>query len=338
MPQVSVLTAVYNSEKYLRTCLDSLLAQTLSDAEFICIDDGSTDSSLSILQAYAQKDSRFRILHFEENRGMAIARNEALTVATGKYIAMLDSDDWFSPDTLALAVEAIETTPQADCAVMRLILHYDDKGTTEEYPIKTHKKQLTGFEAFRMSLDWSLHGLYLVRTSIHQAYPFDTSCRLYSDDNTTRLHYLHSRRVVMSAAEYHYRKHPESLTTVVSPLRFLYMDANLSMKRQIQAEAQAGNLGTQAEDTLNFYENHRWLNIVGCYWYYYNHQSHFSHEEQQQIEQKFQNMLSTIEKKRIRPSLKYKLGYYPFKSYQTFVRMENFYFKLRKLLKNESAQ
>ena len=84
MPKVSVLTAVYNSEKYLRTCLDSLLAQTLSDAEFICIDDGSTDSSLSILQAYAQQDCRFRILHFAENRGMAIARNEALKVAKGE--------------------------------------------------------------------------------------------------------------------------------------------------------------------------------------------------------------------------------------------------------------
>ena len=335
MPKVSVLTAVYNSEKYLRTCLDSLLAQTLSDAEFICIDDGSTDSSLSILQAYAQQDCRFRILHFAENRGMAIARNEALKVAKGEYIAMLDSDDWFSPDTLAQAVDAIESTPQADCAVMRLILHYEDKGTTEEFPIKTHKRLLSGSEAFRLSLDWSLHGLYLVRSTIHQAYPFDTSCRLYSDDNTTRLHYLHSRLVVISSAEYHYRKHPDSLTSADSILRFLYMDANLSMKRQIEAEAQAGHLGADAEDTLNFYENHRWLNLVGCYWYYYNHLSHFSPEQQQQIEQKFQTMLSTIEPQRIRPSLKYKLGYYPFKNYKTFARAENFYFRLRKLLKRE---
>ena len=335
MPKVSVLTAVYNSEKYLRTCLDSLLAQTLSDAEFICIDDGSTDSSQSILQAYAKQDSRFRILQFAENRGMAIARNEALKVAQGEYIAMLDSDDWYSPDTLAQAVQAIESIPQADCAVMRLILHYEEKGTSEEFPIKIHKRQLTGNEAFRLSLDWSLHGLYLVRSTIHQAYPFDTSCRLYSDDNTTRLHYLHSRVVVISTAEYHYRKHPHSLTSADSILRFLYMDANLSMKRQIEAEAQAGTLGAAAEDTLNFYENHRWLNLVGCYWYYYTHHDYFSPEQQQQIEQKFQVMLSTIEQQRIRPSLKFKFGYYPFKNYKTFARAENFYFRLRKLLKRE---
>ena len=222
--KVTVLTAVYNAEKYLRSCLDSLVSQTLSDVQFICIDDASTDHSLSILQEYAAKDPRFLILHLPENQGQAIARNEGLKHATGEYIAMLDSDDWFSPDSLEKAVQSIESTPDADCAVFHLLLHYEDKGTTEEYPIKTHKRQLTGFEAFRLSLDWSLHGLYLVRTSIHQKYPFDTSCRLYSDDNTTRIHYLHSRKVVLSDATYHYRQHPASMISACSILRFQYMD------------------------------------------------------------------------------------------------------------------
>lgn len=335
MSKVTVLVAAYNAEPYLKECLDSLLAQTVKNLEIVCVDDASTDSTPAILDRYAKADNRVLVEHLKENVGQARARNIGLAMSSGEYVCMLDSDDWFSPDTLAQAVDAIESTPQADCAVMRLILHYEDKGTTEEYPIKTQKKQLTGNEAFRLSLDWSLHGLYLVRSTIHQAYPFDTSCRLYSDDNTTRLHYLHSRVVVISTAEYHYRKHSESLTSADSILRFLYMDANLSMKRQIEAEAQAGHLGATAEDTLNFYENHRWLNLVGCYWYYYNHQSHFSQEQQQQIEEKFQMMLSTIEQQRIRPSLKYKLGYYPFKNYKTFARAENFYFRLRKLLKRE---
>ena len=142
--KVTVLTAVYNAEKYLRSCLDSLVSQTLSDVQFICIDDASTDHSLSILQEYAAKDPRFLILHLPENQGQAIARNEGLKHATGEYIAMLDSDDWFSPDSLEKAVQSIESTPDADCAVFRLLLHYEDKGTTEEYPIKTHKRQMTG--------------------------------------------------------------------------------------------------------------------------------------------------------------------------------------------------
>ena len=110
------------------------------------------------------------------------------------------------------------------------------------------------------------------------------------------------------------------------------MDANLSMKHQLEEEALQGNLGEQKEEIMRLYENHRWLNIVGCYWYYYNHKKAFSSSEQQQIEAKFASMLTTVEKPLIRPSLKYKFGYYPFRSYSTFAAVENLYFKLRNLL------
>ena len=116
------------------------------------------------------------------------------------------------------------------------------------------------------------------------------------------------------------------------------MDANLSMKHQLEEEALQGNLGEQKEEIMRLYENHRWLNIVGCYWYYYNHKKAFSPSEQQQIEAKFASMLTTVEKPLIRPSLKYKFGYYPFRSYSTFASVENLYFKLRNLLKIKKSE
>ena len=93
MPKVSVIIPVYNVEKYLSQCLDSVVNQTLKDIEIICVDDGSTDNSLEILKTYAQKDSRIKILT-QQNQYAGVARNKGLEIATGEYVHFLDSDDW----------------------------------------------------------------------------------------------------------------------------------------------------------------------------------------------------------------------------------------------------
>ena len=92
-PKVSVIIPVYNTEEYLRECLDSVVNQTLKEIEIICVDDGSTDSSLEILTEYAQKDSRFTIIT-QKNLHAGVARNAGLAVATGKYVHIFDADDY----------------------------------------------------------------------------------------------------------------------------------------------------------------------------------------------------------------------------------------------------
>lgn len=94
---VSVLVPVYNVEKYLPECLDSLKAQTLKDMEFICINDGSTDSSPDILRKYAAEDSRFIIID-KANSGYGASMNRGLDVARGEYIGICESDDFVEPD------------------------------------------------------------------------------------------------------------------------------------------------------------------------------------------------------------------------------------------------
>lgn len=101
MPFVSIIIPVYNVASFLPDCLDSVLNQTFSDFEVLCVDDGSTDKSIDILNQYAQKDSRIRILT-QKNKGCSVARNNALAVAQGKYIAFLDSDDAYHPQFLSV--------------------------------------------------------------------------------------------------------------------------------------------------------------------------------------------------------------------------------------------
>lgn len=99
VPKVSVIIPVYNVEKYLRECLDSVVGQTLREIEIICVDDGSTDSSLDILKEYAAKDKRISVLR-QENLHAGVARNAGLTVAKGEYLSFLDSDDFFELNML----------------------------------------------------------------------------------------------------------------------------------------------------------------------------------------------------------------------------------------------
>lgn len=97
MAEVSVIIPVYNTETYLGRCLDSVLGQSLEDIEIICVDDGSTDKSPLILDAYAAKDARVKVIH-KENAGLVSARKTGLMAADGKYIGFVDSDDWIEPD------------------------------------------------------------------------------------------------------------------------------------------------------------------------------------------------------------------------------------------------
>lgn len=96
MPLVSIIMPLYNSEKYVSEAIESVLAQTSGDWELIICDDCSSDNSVSIVEEYVKKDSRIRLLKNEKNSGTAATRNHCLSMATGKYVTLLDSDDvWF---------------------------------------------------------------------------------------------------------------------------------------------------------------------------------------------------------------------------------------------------
>ena len=108
--KVSVIIPVYNAAQYLERCLDSVINQTLKDIEIICINDCSTDNSLEILEEYASKDNRIKIIDFKENKGVAAARNAGINEAQGEYIGFVDPDDYIDSDFYAqLYKKAYET-------------------------------------------------------------------------------------------------------------------------------------------------------------------------------------------------------------------------------------
>ena len=112
MPLVSVVMPVYNSELYLAEAIESILAQTFTDFEFIIVDDGSEDNSAAIIRQYAERDPRIQLLRLEENRGHGAARNLGLAGAKGEYIAGQDSDDISLPERLGRQVRLLQSQPE----------------------------------------------------------------------------------------------------------------------------------------------------------------------------------------------------------------------------------
>jgi len=124
--KVSVIIPVYNAEKHLKQCLDSVAGQTLKNIEIICVDDGSTDSSPSILEEYAAADSRFQIYR-QQNLYAGVARNNGMRHASGKYLAFWDSDDYFYPEALEKMYLKAEED-QADICLCDANQYYDGIG------------------------------------------------------------------------------------------------------------------------------------------------------------------------------------------------------------------
>lgn len=129
-PKVSIIIPVYNTAEFLPQCLDSVINQTLKDIEIICIDDGSTDNSLQILQEYAKKDDRIIVLT-QENQKQGAARNKGLSIARGEYIQFVDSDDWLRKDALYLLYNKAQKT-HADMVHFEGICYYTDTEKFEQ--------------------------------------------------------------------------------------------------------------------------------------------------------------------------------------------------------------
>ncbi len=134
---ISVIVPVYNMEKYLERCVNSILRQTYGRLEIILVDDGSTDTSPGLCDAFAKKDSRVMVVH-KENGGLSDARNAGLAVATGDYIGYVDSDDWIEQDMYERMYRAC-VEQDAQLCVCRYFCEYADRtlggGSAESVPL-----------------------------------------------------------------------------------------------------------------------------------------------------------------------------------------------------------
>lgn len=131
MPKLSIIIPIYNVEKYLPKCLESILGQSFKDFEIICVNDGSTDNSLQVLQTYKKQDDRIVIVD-KKNEGSGIARNHGLSTARGNYVYFVDSDDWLENYALEKMIHKADEC-DTDILVFGGLSYYEDKGQNGAY-------------------------------------------------------------------------------------------------------------------------------------------------------------------------------------------------------------
>ena len=213
MAKVSVIVPVYNVEKYLKRCLDSLINQTLSDIDIICINDGSKDSSLQILEQYAQKDSRI-VIYNQENSGLSVARNTGLEHASGEYIGFVDSDDWVDLDFYEKLYNSAKNN-NADIAVADFIREHTNK-KPKRLKLKEEKIYTTPEDKFmickvhREGCVWNK----IYRTEFIHSINLKFVPKMYYEDRdfTIRSLYFSKKLVTTPNTYYRYFVNPKSIS------------------------------------------------------------------------------------------------------------------------------
>lgn len=209
---ISVIVPVYNVEKYINRCIDSIIAQTYRDLEIILVDDSSTDNSGSICDEYAQLDNRIKVIH-KENGGVSACRNAGVEHATGEYISFVDSDDYIEKDMMELLISTIGNCDMATCGA------YNDyvNSSVPQYNGEDLSFETDNKTAFRLILEGNLvpAALWnkLIKSSIAKNLSFPTGI-IYEDIFYTNalMQTIKSARI-NTAPKYHYFHREQSLTT-----------------------------------------------------------------------------------------------------------------------------
>ena len=207
MPVISVIVPVYNVEKYISMCIDSILAQTFSDFEVLLIDDGTPDKSGEICDEYAKRDNRIRVFH-KDNDGASSARNFGLDNATGEWVTFIDADDWVSTSFIENLYNPILTDNtlefvQAGCTNYR---NNEIAEIEQQYEFLLSDNPVYLFNHFRGLTVSKLFNLNIIRTN---ELNFDEKMRIGEDMAFTLDYILHIKKYCfISEVGYYYRYNP----------------------------------------------------------------------------------------------------------------------------------
>jgi len=268
MPVVTLIVPFYNAEKYIGTCLDSIISQTFTDFEAILVDDGSTDGGPLIAKQYATVDYRIQLMH-QLNSGPSAARNLALEHAKGQYVALIDSDDWISADYLEKAVNRIRETG-AD-AVVNQMIELDALGNRivrRSKGIDISTDIITGKEALIRSITWDIHSWLLWNRNLYKNVRYDTD-GMHGDEYTARELMATCRTIAFADGQYFYRYTPTSITKKPSVFRFDIARTMVKLK-QLLVSHDAYN------DSIQVFEIRQLNALKHLHYYYFRYRSQFS--------------------------------------------------------------
>lgn len=234
MGTVSVIIPIYNVEKYLRACVDSVIGQTYWDLQIILVDDGSTDSCGGLCDEYAGKDPRIQVLH-KGNGGLSDARNAGLPLAEGAFILYLDSDDWLVPSAIEALIN-MQTQSNADIVLGNFFYSFPD----HEYPAAAwHQTDmvLDNAQAMEALIDGRIETFAwgkLIRREIACKHPFPKG-KVFEDHFWTHFVFADAEKVALLAQPLvHYRQRDNSISFTFDLKRLDMLDGWMNRKEFLE--------------------------------------------------------------------------------------------------------
>ena len=271
---ISVVTPVYNGERFVRQAYECLCRQTCNLWEWVVVDDGSTDCSRSILEELCRKDSRVSF-YCQPNSGAAkYPRDRAVAMSKGEFILQFDMDDNLSDDYLQTLLDRLVET-EADIVYPRMVFVNTESGqVTQTLPMQSidTTKVYVGRDLVKHTVpEWEIGcngGLYRRQAWLNLSYPPpDEPLKVTSDEVDERLYQIHARRVAFAQASYFYRNHSESLTQRVSARFFLYLFTTHLQLADVIEE----HFGHDSEEfrRVNLRLLSGWRTLAACYLHNY---------------------------------------------------------------------
>lgn len=230
LEQISIIIPVYNVEKYLPECIESVLHQTYKNLQIILVDDGSTDSSGSICERYSEEDDRIFVLH-KKNGGLSDARNAGLSRATGEYIYYLDSDDFLEPNTIRILLDCMHRT-QANIILSNYYYQYADNEKAAETVFR-EEVVLNNRDAMKALIEGNIQTFAwgkLISSEIAKKYLFPKD-RLFEDHYWTHFVIGDADRIaIVPQALVYYRQRQDSISYTFTLKRLDVLDGWMNRK------------------------------------------------------------------------------------------------------------
>lgn len=227
----SLVMPLFNSEKWMDKSIKSVFSQSYQNWELICVDDGSHDDTVKKVESFKEQNFKIKLLK-QNNSGPAVARETAITVATGDYIVFLDSDDYIESEYLEKIIELTNDYP--DVIIPELMSQTKDCEFYSFNKVNNLVKGMsfTGKQAFRLTFPWSIHGFACYKTELMKQFAIGENANYTNynaDEYITRVVFLNSQKIVISDGKYFHTANFDSLTKIpsVRKLGFLLTEKKL---------------------------------------------------------------------------------------------------------------